>query len=61
MLEVPAFHDLIGPNERRGLSPLFWSNINPYGRFRLDMDARIDLAADHPPRFNPSELSSTTR
>lgn len=43
-LEVPEFHDLIGPNERRGLSPLFWSNINPYGRFRLDMDRRLDLS-----------------
>jgi len=28
VLEVPKFHDLIGPDERRGLSPLFWSNIN---------------------------------
>jgi hypothetical protein len=55
VLEVPAFHDLIGPHERRGLSPLFWSNINPYGRFRLDMNARIDLAAHNPP-----ELSNTT-
>ncbi|MEU4546846.1 Tn3 family transposase, partial [Nonomuraea dietziae] len=24
--------------DRRGLSPLFWSHINPYGRFHLDMD-----------------------
>jgi hypothetical protein len=45
VLEVSEFHDLIGPNERRGLTPLFWSNINPYGRFRLDMDSRLDLAA----------------
>jgi TnpA family transposase len=25
------------------LSPLFWSHVNPYGRFRLDMDTRLDL------------------
>lgn len=31
------------PDERRGLSPLFWTNINPYGTFRLDMDHRIDI------------------
>ncbi len=31
--------------DRRGLSPLFWSHINPYGRFRLDMDTRLDLTA----------------
>jgi TnpA family transposase len=48
VLEVPEFHDLIGPDERRGLSPLFWSNINPYGRFRLDMDRRLDLTATTP-------------
>lgn len=29
----------------RGLSPLFWSHVNPYGRFRLDMDTRLDLTA----------------
>ncbi|MFJ8855700.1 hypothetical protein [Streptomyces sp. NPDC102437] len=23
---------------------LFWSDINPYGTFRLDMDKRLDLA-----------------
>lgn len=22
---------------------LFWSNINPYGAFRLDMGSRLDL------------------
>jgi len=43
VLEVPAFHDLIGEHERRGLSPLFWTHINPYGRFRLDMDTHLDL------------------
>jgi hypothetical protein len=29
--------------DRRGLFPLFWSHVNPYGRFRLDMDTRLDL------------------
>lgn len=29
--------------DRRGLTALFWSNINPYGTFRLDMDKRLDL------------------
>ncbi|MEU6265411.1 hypothetical protein [Saccharopolyspora shandongensis] len=26
------------------LTPLFWTHINPYGRFRLDMSTRLDLA-----------------
>jgi TnpA family transposase len=29
--------------DRRGLSPLFWTHVNPYGRFTLDMDRRLDL------------------
>jgi hypothetical protein len=33
--------------DRRGLTPLFWSNINPHGTFRLDMNRRLDL--DHTP------------
>jgi Tn3 transposase DDE domain len=32
MLEVPEFHDSIGPDARRALSPLFWTHVNPYGR-----------------------------
>jgi TnpA family transposase len=43
VLEVPEFHDSIGPNEKRGLTPLFWTHINPYGRFQLDMTTRLNL------------------
>jgi len=28
----------------RGITPLFWSNFNPYGRFELDLDRHLDLA-----------------
>jgi Tn3 transposase DDE domain-containing protein len=35
--------DRLADDDRRGLTPLFWSNINPYGTFRLDMDRRLDL------------------
>ncbi|HEY5356903.1 MAG TPA: Tn3 family transposase [Streptosporangiaceae bacterium] len=44
VLRDPAWADRLTPEDRRGLSPLFWSHINPYGRFRLDMDTRLDLA-----------------
>lgn len=43
ILEDPGYHDLLDENDRRGLSPLFWTHINPYGRFHLDMDTRLDL------------------
>ena len=48
VLEVPEFHDSIGPHEQRALTPLFWTHINPYGRFQLDMTTRLDL--ERPPR-----------
>ncbi|MEH1017737.1 Tn3 family transposase [Micromonospora sp. CPCC 206060] len=32
--------------DERGLNPLFWSNISPYGEVKLDMRRRITLTAD---------------
>ncbi|MFD9323546.1 Tn3 family transposase [Streptomyces sp. NPDC060053] len=29
--------------DRRALSPLFWTHVNPYGRFEPDMNSRLDL------------------
>ncbi|MER7367099.1 Tn3 family transposase [Nonomuraea wenchangensis] len=31
--------------DRRALSPLFWTHVNPYGRFELNMNAHLGLAA----------------
>ncbi|WP_173867936.1 hypothetical protein SALCHL_000050 [Streptomyces albus subsp. chlorinus] len=31
--------------DRRALSPPFWTHVNPYGRFELDMNSHLDLAA----------------
>ncbi len=36
--------------DRRGLTALFWSNVNPHRTFRLDMDKRPDLAPAAMPR-----------
>lgn len=44
VLETPRFHDLIGPDERRALTPLFWTHVTPYGRFTLDMTSHLDLS-----------------
>ena len=43
VLQDPKVQDGIGPAERRALSPLFWSHVNLYGRFQLDMTKRLDL------------------
>jgi Tn3 transposase DDE domain len=44
VLREPAWASRLTEEDRRGLSPLFWSHVNPYGRFRLDMDTRLDLS-----------------
>jgi hypothetical protein len=46
VLDDPSCAGRLGADDQRGLTPLFWStNINPYGRFSLDMDTRLDVAA----------------
>jgi hypothetical protein len=45
VLAEPAWADLLTPADRRGLTPLFWSHVRPYGERNLDMDARLNLAA----------------
>ncbi|MFI5689074.1 Tn3 family transposase [Streptomyces sp. NPDC051636] len=46
----PAWASRLTPEDRRGLTALFWSNINPYGTFRLDMNKRLDLLSATVPR-----------
>ena len=43
VLRDPGWASKLAEEDRRGLSPLFWAHVNPYGRFRLDMNTRLDL------------------
>ncbi len=43
ILETPAWSVTLSDDDRRALTPLFWSHVNPYGRFHLDMDSHLDL------------------
>jgi hypothetical protein len=43
VLADPKWADTLTEADRRGLSPLFWTHVNPYGRFELDMNSRLDL------------------
>ncbi|MEV4186877.1 Tn3 family transposase [Streptosporangium canum] len=43
VLRDSAWAAKLTDEDRRALSPLFWAHVNPYGRFRLDMDSRLDL------------------
>ncbi|MFH8753906.1 transposase [Streptomyces rimosus] len=45
VLGEPEWAGLLTPADRRGLTPLFWSHVRPYGEVNLDMDARLNLAA----------------
>lgn len=45
VLAEPAWRDTLTDVDRRALTPLFWSNVNRYGRFRLDMERHLDFGA----------------
>ncbi|MGW2112260.1 hypothetical protein [Streptomyces sp. NPDC001948] len=46
--------------DRRGLTALFWSNCNPYGTFRLDMDNRLELSSLQAAQADPDEGTPRT-
>jgi hypothetical protein len=37
---------MLGPADRRGLTPLFWQHVRPYGEVRLDMGARLRIGGE---------------
>lgn len=43
VLRNPAVTARLSPEDYRGLSPLIYLHINPYGRFEVDLDKRIDF------------------
>ena len=48
VLSEPEWMARMTPADRRGLTPLVWGHVSPYGAFDLDMDARLDLDAVDP-------------
>jgi hypothetical protein len=43
LLAEPEWADVLTLEDRRGLTPLFWSHVLPYGEVKLDMDSRLNL------------------
>ena len=39
----PSWVSRLSSDDLRGLSPLIYAHINPYGRFKVDLDRRIDF------------------
>jgi TnpA family transposase len=44
VLVEPLWHERMTEADWRGLTPLFYNHVNPYGLFELDMATRIPLA-----------------
>ncbi|WP_275527273.1 Tn3 family transposase [Herbidospora mongoliensis] len=45
VLRDPTWAAKLTDEDRRALSPLFWAHVNPYGRFTLDLNSRLDLGS----------------
>ena len=45
VLAEPAWNQRMTEADWRGMTPLFYGHVNPYGMFNLDMESRIPLQA----------------
>jgi hypothetical protein len=43
LLAEPEWADVLTAEDQRGLTPLFWSHVLPYGEVQLDMTSRLSL------------------
>jgi hypothetical protein len=54
LLAEPEWADALTAEDQRGLTPLFWSHVLPYGEVKLNMTSRLPLStaqADRCVRF----------
>jgi hypothetical protein len=55
VLDDPAWQRLITDHDKRGLTPLFWSNVGLHGTFELDLDTHLDYdAGARPDQLQPA-------
>ncbi|HEY7122323.1 MAG TPA: Tn3 family transposase [Ktedonobacterales bacterium] len=43
VLEEPHHREAMQPEDWRGLTPLVYSQVNPYGWFRLNLEERLQI------------------
>src|SRR5260221_8430250 len=43
-LSRPHWAERLTTTDLRALTPLIWEHVNPYGRFELNMETRLDLS-----------------
>ena len=53
VLTGQAWADRLTAEDRRGLTPLFWAHVAPYGEVRLDMGRRLSLHGTGPTASSP--------
>ena len=44
LLAEPEWADALTAEDQRGLTPLFWSHVLPYGEVKLNMTSRLPLS-----------------
>jgi TnpA family transposase len=47
ILAEPEWQDVLTPEDRRGLTALFWAHVRPYGEITLNMTKRLALSPSH--------------
>ena len=55
ILAEPAWSGRLNPHDLRGITPLVYGHVNPYGNFRLDLHSRLPI---DPPRFGPLSVGT---
>ncbi len=60
-LAEPTHAGKVTAVDRQALSPLYWSHVNPYCTFRLDMESRLDLDRGSAGRSNGHESTPRDR
>lgn len=45
VLDDPEWADVLTEADLRGLTPLFWAHVLPYGEVKLDMSRRLELSS----------------
>ena len=56
ILAESEWNNRLNANDRRGITPLIYTHINPYGSFTLDLNSRLPIDPPDPPRFGPQPV-----
>jgi hypothetical protein len=46
LLADPEWAEVLTDDDQRGLTPLFWAHVLPYGKVNLNMAGRLSLRTD---------------